>query len=136
MTSLTREIKFRGLESLTGNWIYGSLVQVSKYGSLAISTLDENGHLKLTEIDRDTASQNTRFKTQDGQEIYEGDIVQIDFGLFGPVYYDEAETSYVVHIQQVTPGIVHAHEILGLSNPERIIGNIYDNPELLEDKSL
>lgn len=130
---MTREIKFRGLDSLTGKWVYGSLVQVSKYGSMAISTLDENGHLKLTEIDRDTASQNTGLKDRNSKEIFEGDIVEREVfafdktavfigkvTMFEGCWWIDTESAAVLLWNEM-------HEL-------KVIGNIYENPELLEEK--
>jgi len=73
--------------------------------------------------------QYTGIKDKNGKEIYEGDVVLYDdyVGLTGVVYYDEAETSYIIKPMQNGD-----YEVLGLTCHVRVLGNIFENPELLE----
>ncbi|WP_157930351.1 YopX family protein [Mycobacteroides abscessus] len=117
-----REIKFRFFRTKAKEMVYGF-----KHCSLTyvLDLWEEEKHVS-------EPMQFTGLTTKNGQEIYEGDIVLLDFGVFGPVYYDEAETSYVIHIKPTGPGLESNYEILGLANPESVIGNIFENPELVK----
>ena len=73
--------------------------------------------------------QYTGIKDVKGKGIYEGDIVLYNdnTGYTGVVYYDEAETSYM--IKPIGEG---EYEVLGLTCNVTVIGNIFKNTELLE----
>src|SRR5699024_4922062 len=76
--------------------------------------------------------QYTGLKDIKNKEIYEGDIVSYyPFkSEVGKVYYDEAETTYFIEPFDEDG----EYEVLGLQCGVEIIGNIYENPELLEVK--
>ncbi|GGF86634.1 hypothetical protein [Paenibacillus aceti] len=76
--------KFRGIPKDTNEFIFGSLVKVSKSGSLAISYLDDGGHIKMQEIKKETAGMFTG--CEDGHEtdngyskLWSGDIIELKY---------------------------------------------------------
>ncbi|WP_340008618.1 YopX family protein [Paenibacillus sp. FSL K6-0276] len=73
---MNRDIKFRGKSTETNEFIYGSLVQVSRAGSLAIAALDDKGYLKLQEIIKGTEGQYIGRGDDEGKELYEGQRVK------------------------------------------------------------
>lgn len=121
---MSREIKFRGKSKETGQWVYGSLVQVSNAGSLAIATLDDKGHLKLQEIIKGTEGQYTGLKERNGQEIFEKDIVRHTVGWKGKVQYFEGTFEIEAKHQSWPINYTRSGKI-------EVVGNIHDNPELL-----
>lgn len=141
---MSREIKFRAKRIDNGQWVYGQYFKTPLTDENS-RTLPEVGWFFLSGeprncivqdgvsfvIDVETLCQYTGLTAMDGIEIFEGDIVLLDFGIFGAVYYDEAETSYMVHIHSTGPGLKKEYAVLGLANPETVIGNIYKNPELI-----
>ncbi|MDR0269615.1 hypothetical protein [Paenibacillus sp.] len=75
---------YRGKSKETHEWVFGSLVQVSGSGSLAISYLDDNGHIKMQEIEKETAGMFTGcdddHETDRGySQLWSGDIIELQY---------------------------------------------------------
>ena len=116
-----REIKFRGKNIKNGKWVYGSLV----------SWKDENpsifpGDSAIEyEVCPETVGQFTGFYDANMNEIHEGDILrEAGSGNIVQVVYDAPEFCFKVN----------AHGYRFFNHPENFnaIGNVHDNPGLLE----
>lgn len=126
-----REIKFRG-KTANGEWVYGSLVY-SENVEPAIYFEVGKGSVKTFDfvfIKPETVGQYTGLKDKNGKKIFEGDIVHID-------NYDEGWDSVVdfkggafaIDVE----GRDYDYTAIGWTEYEAVvIGNIHDNPELLE----
>lgn len=101
---MSREIKFRGKSKETGQWVYGSLVQVSIAGSLAIATLDDKGHLKLHEIIKGTEGQYIGRSDDNGKDLYEGQRVKFTNLSLGRFSKDEQWAGGVIAYSEETSG--------------------------------
>lgn len=136
---MNRIIKFRGKNTDTKEWVYGYLADETYINN--INTID----LSSIEVDSDTVGQYIGLNDKNGQEIYEGDIVrkitksgypdnfigEIVFrdGLFGIKNDDQYGLSVraLVKSSEWVDG-----NASGTSTYEyEIIGNVYDNPKLL-----
>jgi uncharacterized phage protein (TIGR01671 family) len=132
-----REKMFRGLEVMTCDWVYGSHVRTG-VGSHYI--LPQNliaSDIPQYHVDGDTVGQYTGLKDKNGKKIFEGDIVeqeffdsrQLDFGSFtGTVKFYEG-------CWWICNGVNHSERLWSEINTNEVLGNIYENLELLEDRS-
>jgi len=152
-----REIKFRGKRKDNGQWVFGSYHkwitrQISPIGDslkpeeikdviITDSFADWNmpRYMQATEIIPETLGQYTGIKDKNDKEIYEGDIVSFEdaecdaegyhdnvFLNRGVVSYDEVSMCYFFSNRQTVD-----MEDLYIPTDAEIIGNIYENPELL-----
>lgn len=132
-----REVKFRGKRKDNGEWIKGYLVvdEISdKYYIFPSGNscneqdiLGKEGllHILTFEVIPETVGQYTGLKDKNRTEIYEGDIVQ--------QYNIKANGTIIYKYGQF--GIVALGMFWNIhSSQTEVIGNIHDNPELLEVK--
>lgn len=126
-------IKFRGKSIRTGGWLYGDLVR-NVGGAFAIVPPFEislNKYCGCYEVDKETIGQFIGMTDKNENEIYEGDIIKTDDGLdisgYYKVSYDIDTTGFVCVGKDI-----HCHTgiIEGFSDIV-VVGNIYDNKELL-----
>lgn len=121
-----RDIKFRG-KTENNIWKYGSLLKDNPQKIYYIVDNEDGTGRKVLEK---TIGQYTGLKDKNGKEIYEGDIIQYKDITKGLIRYSEKYAQYVL----VNTGTVKDEfEPLGDYNMEvfEIIGNEFDNPELL-----
>ena len=126
-----REIVFRGKHKATGKWCEGNL-HVDKQG-VAIITPDDTPLGCYGQVDPDTVGQYTGLIDKNGKKIFEGDIVVLTL----PAAKMHWRAVYKFHSGAF--GMVWEHmgerwqAFAGICNAEyEVIGNIHDNPELVE----
>ena len=122
-------IKFRGKSKKTGEWLYGDLVR-NVEGAFAIVPpyeISMNNYYRNYVVDKETIGQYTGLKDKNGREIYEGDILCYRDAKFQThiVYHNGG--FYFSHFGGTTFTAIGDHEI----NKYTVVGNIYDNKELL-----
>lgn len=78
--------------------------------------------------------QSTGLKDKNGNLIYEGDIVKGTCGVYWGLMVVEYLENRASFIYRRLNGKYHPLPILGEYNFKELIGNIYENPELLENK--
>jgi len=129
-----REIKFRGRDIITKEWLYGSLL-IDGLESCIFHT-NKFGITGTDKVSNETVGQFTGFKDRNDKEIYEGDIIQIpdDYDIYGM----NAGEIYEVIFSHGGFRMKAKHNknskgyYLDDNNSDEIIGNKFDNPELLE----
>lgn len=150
-----KTFKFRGKRIDNGEWIYGSLVVETypDFYNYSIRTKDEEdwtSKYRDVPVDKNTLGQFTGLKDKNDKEIYEGDIIRMHyfFDNYDPetlgAFEDEAEIIGVVKCELLGGFYVETvddHSSCYLQWVEEpteeleVLGNIYDNPELLEEQT-
>ncbi|MCY7166385.1 YopX family protein [Streptococcus gallolyticus] len=80
--------------------------------------------------------QSTGLVDENGKEIFENDVIRDSDGFEGIVQYDESYGVYgIAYLPTLPNGIDMTFEELkdNYRNKFEVIGNIYENPELLEE---
>lgn len=131
-----RDIEFRGKRTDNGEWVYG---YVCRYGWTGKENTyivpDYASALYSLEVDPDTVGQYTGLKDKNGTKIFEGDIIYAVSNFDAAnmvVVYDPAEFRLVPCEDYKTYKPGRGFKCLCYESfYMEVVGNIYDNPELL-----
>lgn len=122
-----REILFRGKRVDNGKWIEGSLSTeyYKECGCVMVSPTSDD----CFKVDPETVGQYTGLTDKNGKKIFEGDIVDVNNALLSGrfwVEYGVTGGAFIVKDKD------DRRYFLGGCNCT-VIGNIYDNPELIKE---
>ena len=130
---MNKEIKFRGKKISNNKWLYGDLIHDNVDGCY-VFPINSAALYKENAILPETLGQYTGLKDKNGKEIYEGDIVESISGKVGYVIFLQQEMGYVVVWNNCDTRLGHRNRGGGYEcdGSIEVIGNIYDNPELVK----
>jgi hypothetical protein len=124
-----REIKFRGKDRTKyGNWLYGSYVMVDQCTEDPYPAIIEPRGFGHKKIIPETLGQYTGMKDCNGVEIYEGDLLSEPIS---PVGGKDGGYLYKTRVIEWL-GAQSGYKLHGPQAASKVIGNIHENPELLE----
>ena len=150
---MNREIKFRGIS--IDEWVYGMLCKVNegdtehgepiKY-KIQTDEKEYGEYVKCFITDENTIGQYTGLHDENGKEIYEGDIIEFSYDVFTGNFDTKVGRGTVEFIDgafYIKPFEIEGRKVKDTDNEEwfllytvntdtlEVIGNIYNNPELL-----
>ena len=146
-----RDILFRGKRKDNGEWVYGNYAHTDNTGKKYF--IFQNKPFNY-EVIPETVGQYTGKNDKNGKKIFEGDIVKVHQFLFDGSEYENEITISIEYMSDCTcfganiidgncikyymgytgeKVVVPLSDLYGLHEESfEVIGNIYDNPELLE----
>ncbi|MFZ3132711.1 MAG: YopX family protein [Desulfosporosinus sp.] len=129
---MPRELKFRGKRVDNGEWVYGWYIQrydtifgqkdVMKHIIDAIVPSRVGAVIVSLKVIPETVGQYTGMHDKNGKEVYEKDICKNDGGMIGEVVFHDYSWMFKWRSGNYYP----------LGQWVEVIGNIHDNPSLLE----
>ena len=132
---LKRDIVFRGKSKSTGEWVEGSLIGNDVIVGKIVEFEEDYFCTEFWyKVDPETVGQFTGMTDKNGKKVFEGDIIiekesdyDNEYRIYN-IYWNEDNFQYWFS-DDVT---IDSHPIDELEiDYSRVIGNIYDNPELL-----
>lgn len=125
---------FKAKRADNGEWVQGYYYQIWENGYILWGMINDVPN--MIEVDVSTICQCTSLKDKNGELIFENDIIErldihdIKEPSIGIIEYDVENTSFLIHwtdIANYSPTFCWKNRI-------GVIGNIFDNPELLESE--
>ena len=134
---MKREIKFRGKRLDTGEWEFGNLI-IAENGAPYIFPPEicevDGHHLRQGDdkphwVDHATVGQFIGLKDKHGLKVYEGDIMALGDrkNRIGVIVRSELSPEFVLRVGDTEYTLYYGAP----SQRYEVLGNIYDDPELL-----
>lgn len=124
-----REILFRGKRKDNSEWVEGYYADVAKNNIILTGRIDitETIGAEMFRIIPETVGQYTGLTDKNGKKIFEGDIVKFSNKTY--------EIKFIEKYSRFAGTNAHCVFASFLLNTSEIIGNIHDNPELMDEST-
>ena len=125
-----REILFRGKNVETGKWHYGLYIKRPNHVGIYPCIQEEN--LDTFLVDENTICQFTGLYDKNNIRIFEGNIIKYERNgktIYGLVEFHRSAFSVEWFDE------IYGRDFLGYLAGIEVIGNIFDNPELLKGEN-
>lgn len=156
---MSRDIEFRGWDPDTKRWYYGSYVRLERSTPYPMSQTPEadakkfedeqvDHYIFFTEdndwglptrkvratVDPKSVGQYTGVGDKKHRRIYEGDVIRDESGRLWAVSWEDDYPGFYLRDGDSTTGMEcdYQHDGQGKTRPFEVIGNIYEDPDLLE----
>lgn len=124
---MSREILFRGKRVDNGEWVEGCLLYDTEQNEAFIAEYFEDRSAYIRAVDPETVGQFTGKSVKTGK-VFDGDIGKSIDGIF-LVCGDDEKAAFVMRFLEYPYETLYLEEMW---DDAEIIGNIHDNPELME----
>ena len=135
-----RDIEFRGKRTDNGEWVYGNFVRgCDKKYAYIVEFGNEELCRNYVDVNPETIGQDTGLKDKNGTKIFDGDIVLVPYidPIFKCAWNDTSPCERAIvkycngmfYVEYIESG--DKFTLSAMDGYMEIIGNIYDNPELL-----
>ena len=143
-----REILFRGKRTDNGEWMEGYYAVIGERKviiALPEMYYDDDGKEyygnEIKDVDPETVYQYTGLTDNNDMKIFEGDIVKAVYDDYvGIVKFGNYDNGYGYYVEWISGRARYCRQDLfyWVNNDENfeIVGNIYDNPEIMEEESV
>ena len=142
--SITR--KFRGKRKDNGEWVKGFYVESKHYDegvtlhriiSEDVKYCDYEGYYIEYDVDPETVGQYIGICDINETEIFEGDIIKFSgeyWVVKHGIFYDNgfSDSLYGYYIELIGEKVCRFGIVYDPKNGFEVVGNVYDNPELLK----
>ena len=134
-----REVIFRGKRANNGEWIEGDVLQTRYHsGHIEYQIMPQTPVSSAVPVLPETIGQFTGLADKNGVRIFEGDICR--FKRFndihvGEIVFNVTTASFVMRYQSIVGAYgekATQKMLLSVCDDIEVIGNIHDNPELME----
>ena len=125
---------FKAKRADNGEWVTGSLITCED-GTYKIATSYIDGDTSMAilicayDVDKDTICQCTGLKDKNGELVWENNILNLDEGINAGCFWDEVNLEWGLRAPTRTILLCN-YSLAELA----VIGNIFDNAELLESE--
>lgn len=118
---MSREILFRGKDTIYQEWIYGDLLTRANYAQIWQDS--DSGKFPASVIP-ETVSEYIGLTDKNGRKIFEHDLLKDEFGFIHEVYFDDG--CFMRKLGLKSTLLATTHQVF------EVVGNTFDNPELLK----